>query len=448
MSNLLVSIIFLAGSGSLAAAQDDFGSSLNSIQQQYVMPQDNTRVRTYIPPVASPQPVSQPGSADYLFKIYGQDFNKHADWHMKLLSLYRHGGYKGAKPPKGDALASIKALSMLGAGSQPLVSGDSLYWLPRQLSDVMKYGADKEVRGSAALALGVVLALKTAGFSQPLLDDLASTVSYDSEEFEVRRFAVMALAGSGQKYAVGKLVICAKRSAAEHDLIGRGKFRYEEDESSWSLEASIIKALEAMLARAETSAEALAALKYFAHLYNSTCGNFTVIKLPDDEGIDETLLVNARLVLAQNGGGSWKHLSSNRDNPETGSVKCLLPIINDGDLCELRRTAAGLFRGIHGDVLSAQGSYVEGGADCNELYTNKIMLEFTKIYLTGLGTGALVKGAISVSVKGLQVVAGIQHAAKVAQYQKFMGMAYGCFEKAERIKQYTEYMAAVKEASR
>lgn len=431
----------------MAAAQQDFSSNLNSIQQQYVTPQDNTRVQTYIPPVASPQPVSQPGSADYLFKIYGQDFNKHAGWHMELLSLYRHGGYKGAKPPKGDALASIKALSMLGAGGQPLVSGDSLYWLPRQLSDAMKYGADKEVRGSAALALGVVLAGKAAGFSQPLLDDLASTVSYESEEFEVRRFAVMALAGSGQKYAVGKLVLCAKRSSAAHDFIGRGKFRYEEDESSWSLEASIIKALEAMLARAETSAEALAALKYFAHLYNSTCGNFTVIKLPEDEGIDETLLVNARLVLAQGGAGK-RHLFTNRDNPETGSAKCLLPIINDGDLCELRRTAAGLFRGIHGDVISAQGSYVEGGADCNELYTNKIILEFSKIYLTGLGTGALVKGAISVSVKGLQVVAGIQYAAKVAQYKKFMGMAYGYYEKADRIKDYTEYMNAVKKAAR
>ena len=99
-------------------------------------------------------------------------------------------------------------------------------------------------------------------------------------------------------------------------------------------------------------------------------------------------------------------------------------------------------------MISAQGSYVEGGADCNELITNKIMLEFSKIYLTGLGTGVLVKGVISASVKGLQVVAGIQYAAKVAQYKKFMGMAYGYFEKADRIKDYTEYMNAVKKATR
>ena len=76
------------------------------------------------------------------------------------------------------------------------------------------------------------------------------------------------------------------------------------------------------------------------------------------------------------------------------------------------------------------------------------MLEFSKIYLTGLGTGALVKGAISVSVKGLRAVAGIQHAAKVAQYKKFMDMAYGAFDRADRIKDYTEYMTAVKKATR
>lgn len=430
-----------------AAAQEDFAAALGSIRQDMAAAQDNTRVQRPLPPAPLAERVNQPGSAEYLFKLYGQDFNRHAGWHMDLLSLYRRGGANGARPPLQDALASVRALSVLGAGAQPLVSGDTLYWLPRELSAVMKYAPDAEARGAAALALGVTLANKEEAASREALDDLASTVRYASEEFEVRRFAVMALAGSGQKYAVEKLKAAARTLAASHDFIGRGKFRYEEDESSWSLEASIIKAFEAMLP-GPAGAEALAALKYFAHLYNSTCGNFTVIKLPDDEGIDETLLVNARLALAQNGGATWRHLKSNRDNPETGSVKCLLPLINDGDLCELRKTAGTLFRQIHGDVIYATGSYIEGRADCNELITNKVMLEFSKIYLTGLGTGALVKGAISVSVKGLRAVAGIQHAAKVAQYKKFMDMAYGYYDRADRIKDYTEYMAAMKKAAR
>lgn len=445
MNKAVIFAFIISLPGLPAAAQDDFSSALGSIRQQAVTPQDNTRVQR---PVALPLPTpsKQPGSVDYLFQIYGQDFNKHANWHMALLSLYRHGGTNGKKAPVNDALASIKALSILGAGAQPLVSGDTLFWLPRQLADVMKYGADKEARGAAALALGVVLAGKDAGFSGEPLAALASTVSYEDEAFEVRRFAVMALAGSGQAAAVEKLKDCARNSAASHDFIGRGKFRHEEDESSWSLEAAIITALESML-RSGAGNEALAALQYFAHLYDSTCGNFTVIKLPDDEGIDETLLVNARLVLAR-GAGSGRYLFSNRDNPETGSAKCLLPIVNGGDLCELRTTASRLFRDLHGAVISASGSYVEGRADCNELITNKLMLEFSKIYLTGLGTGALVKGAISVSVKGLRAVAGLQHAAKVAQYKKFMDMAYGAFDRADRIKDYTEYMAAVKKASR
>lgn len=430
-----------------AAAQEDFAAALGSIRQDMAAVQDNTRVQRPLPPGPLAERVNQPGSAEYLFKLYGQDFNRHAVWHMDLLSLYRRGGANGARPPLQDALASIRALSVLGAGAQPLVSGDTLYWLPKELSAVLKYAPDAEARGAAALALGVVLAAKDAAHAREALDGLASTVGHASEEFEVRRFAVMALAGSGQKYAVGKLKSAARALAASHDFIGRGKFRYEEDESSWSLEASIIKAFESMLA-GPAGAEALAALKYFAHLYNSTCGNFTVIKLPDDDGIDETLLVNARLALAQNGGMTWRHLRSNRDYPETGSVKCLLPVINDGDLCELRKTAATLFRQIHGDVIYPTGSYIEGRADCNELITNKVMLEFSKIYLTGLGTGALVKGAISVSVKGLRAVAGIQHAAKVAQYKKFMDMAYGYYDRADRIKGYTEYMAALKKAGR
>jgi hypothetical protein len=361
-----------------AAAQEDFAAALGSIRQDMTAAQDNTRVQRPLPPAPLAERVNQPGSAEYLFKLYGQDFNRHAGWHMDLLSLYRRGGANGARPPLQDALASVRALSVLGAGAQPLVSGDTLYWLPKELSAVMKYAPDAEARGAAALAN------KEEAASREALDDLASTMGYASEEFEVRRFAVMALA----------------------------------------------------------------ALKYFAHLYNSTCGNYAVIKLPDDEGIDETLLANARLALAQNGGTAWRHLKSNRDNPETGSVKCLLPLINDGDLCELRKTAGTLFRQIHGDVIYASGSYIEGRADCNELITNKVMLEFSKIYLTGLGIGALVKGAISVSVKGLRAVAGIQHAAKVAQYKKFMDMAYGYYDRADRIKDYTEYMAALKKASR
>ncbi|PKM97491.1 MAG: hypothetical protein CVU79_07925 [Elusimicrobia bacterium HGW-Elusimicrobia-3] len=430
-----------------ASAQEDFAAALGSIRQDMAAAQDNTRVQRPLPPAPLAERVNQPGSAEYLFELYGQDFNRHAVWHMDLLSLYRRGGANGARPPLQDALASVRALSVLGAGAQPLVSGDTLYWLPKELSAVLKYAPDAEARGAAALALGVVLAAKDAAAAREALDSLASSVRYASEEFEVRRFAVMALAGSGQKYAVEKLKAAARALAASHDFIGRGKFRYEEDESSWSLEASIIKAFESMLP-GPAGTEALAALKYFAHLYNSTCGNFTVIKLPDDDGIDETLLVNARLALAQNGGMTWRHLRSNRDYPETGSVKCLLPVINDGDLCELRKTAATLFRQIHGDVIYATGSYIEGRADCNELITNKVMLEFSKIYLTGLGTGALVKGAISVSVKGLRAVAGIQHAAKVAQYKKFMDMAYGYYDRAGRIKGYTEYMAAMKKASR
>ncbi len=426
----------------LPAAPQDFSSALDAIRQQSAAPRDNTRVQQPVPAANFAEPVSQPGSAEYLFRLYGEDFGRHAGWHMDLLALYRRGA-GGRRPPLEDALASIKALSILGAGDRPLVSGDALYWLPKELAAVMKYAPDKEARGAAALALGVVLAGKDEAYGREALDALASSVSYGSEEFEVRRFAVMALAGAGQKYAVEKLKDCARALAASHDFIGRGKFRYEEDESSWSLEASMISAFEAMQANPAVAAEALGALKYFANLSNSTCGNFTVIKLPDDDGIDETLLVNARLALAR-----ARALRSNRDYPETGSVKCLLPVINDGDLCELRRTAAALFRGIHGDVVSAQGSYIEGRADCSELVTNKLMLEFSKIYLTGLGTGALVKGAISVSVKGLRAVAGIQHAAKVAQYRKFMDMAYGYYDRADRIKDYTEYMAAVKKASR
>ena len=426
----------------LPAAAQDFSSALDSIRQQSAAPQDNTRVQQPVPAANFAEPVNQPGSAEYLFRLYGEDFNRHAAWHMDLLSLYRRGA-GGRRPPLEDALASVKALSMLGTGAQPLVSGDTLYWLPKELAAVMKYAPDREARGAAALALGVGLAGKDEAYGREALDALASTVNYGPEEFEVRRFAVMALAGSGQKYAAAKLKDSARALAAAHDFIGRGKFRHEEDESSWSLEASIIGAFEAMQGNPAVAAEALGALRYFANLSNYTCGNFTVIKLPDDDGIDETLLVNARLALARG-----RSLRSNRDYPETGSVKCLLPIINDGDLCELRRTAAALFRGIHGDVVSAQGSYIEGRADCGELVTNKIMLEFSKIYLTGLGTGALVKGAISVSVKGLRAVAGIQRAARVAQYKKFMDMAYGYYDRADRIKDYTEYMAAIKKASR
>lgn len=441
MPRVLLLALILTAPGLPAGAQDDFSSALAAIRQEAVMPADNTRVAAV--PVAPPaERVNQPGSSEYLFRLYGQDFNRHAGWHMDLLSLYRRGA-GGRRPPLEDALASIRALSILGAGAQPLVSGDALYWLPKELAAVMKYGADSEARGAAALALGVVAYGKQAGASAEALSGLASTVLYESEDFGVRRFAVMALAASGQPEAVEKLKDCARSLAAAHDFIGRGKFRYEEDESSWSLEAAIVNALESML-RGGAGAEALEALKYFGHLYNSTCGNFTVIKLPrDDDGIDETLLVNARLALARAG-----QLRSNRDNPESGSAKCLLPVVNDGDLCELRTTAARHFRDLHGAVISAQGSYVEGRADCGELITNKVMVEFAKIYLTGLGTGALVKGAISVSVKGLRAVAGIQHAAKVAQYKKFMDMAYGHFDRADRIKDYTEYMAALKKAAR
>ncbi len=447
MKLLLPALIILSFCG-YSAAEQDFSSSVADISRQIVAPQDNTRVAKHYAPVTRIKPASQPGSASYLFKLYGKDYNKHADWHMNLLSMYRHGNYRGVKPGKASALTSIRALSMLGAGPAPLVSGDTLFWLPRQLSDAMKYGADKEVRGSAALALGVVLAGKPANYAKPLLDDLAFTVSFDREEFEVRRFAVMALAASGQKYAVNRLTDCARRSSAAHDFIGRGKFRYEEDESSWSLESSIIKALGAMVSSKDASAEARGALRYFANLTQGTCGDYTVIKLPDDKGIDESLLVNARLTLAQGGGIGRRGLSSNGDNPETGTVKCLLPVINAGDSCGLRRTAAGLFREIHGDVISAKGSYVEGKADCSELMTNKVMLEFTKIYLTGLGTGLLVKGAITASVNGLRVVAGLQNAAKVAQYEKFMKMGFEYYEKAEQMKAYTEYMKAARESAK
>jgi len=441
MAKVLIFAFICALPGLPAAAQPDFSSALDSIRRETAAPQDNTRVQQALPqPVA--ERVNQPGSSEYLFRLYGVDFNKHAGWHMDLLSLYRRGA-GGRRPPLEDALASIKALSILGGGAEPLASGDALYWLPKELIAVLKYAPDKEARGAAALALGVAASGKQA---QEALDALASTVLYDREAFEVRRFAVMALAGTGQAAAVAKLKDCGRALAGTHDFIGRGKFRYEEDESSWSLEAAIVNALESML-RSEAGNEALAALKYFAHLYNSTCGNFTVIKLPDDEGIDETLLVNARLALAR-GAGSGSYLFSNRNNPETGSAKCLLPIVNGGDLCELRTTSARLFRDLHGAVLSPTGSYVEGGADCNELITNKVMLEFAKIYLEGLGTGALVKGAISASVKGLRVVAGIKRAAKVEKYRKFMDMAYGHYERVDRIKDYTEYMKALGKASR
>lgn len=443
MVKVIIFAFILLAPAARALAQHDFSSALESIRQETVAAQDNTRVAR-----PAPQPiverVNQPGSSEYLFKLYGQDFNKHAEWHMGLLSLYRRG-QGGRRPPREDALASIRALSLLGGGAEPLASGDALYWLQKELIAALKYAPAEDARGSAALALGVVAAGKGAAAADAL-SALGSTILYDGEAFEVRRFAVMALAGVGSPEAAAKLKDCGRALAATHDFIGRGKFRYEEDESAWSLEAAIVGALESML-RGEGGAQALAALKYFADLTNRTCGDYTVIKLPDDRGIDETLLVNARLALAGRG-GQGVYLASNRDNPESGSAKCLLPIVNGGDLCELRVTASRLFRDLHGAVISAQGSYVQGRADCTELITNKVMLEFATIYLTGLGTEALVKGAISASVRGLRVVAGIKRAAKVERYKKFMEMAFGYYERADRIKEYTEYMEALKKATR
>ncbi|HAU89767.1 MAG TPA: hypothetical protein DCW72_05930, partial [Elusimicrobia bacterium] len=92
-----------------ASAQEDFAAALGSIRQDMAAAQDNTRVQRPLPPPALAERVNQPGSAEYLFKLYGQDFNRHAAWHMDLLSLYRRGGATGARPPLRDALASVRA---------------------------------------------------------------------------------------------------------------------------------------------------------------------------------------------------------------------------------------------------------------------------------------------------------------------------------------------------
>lgn len=434
----------------ITARCDDFSALQKYHFDNTAAVQDNLAVPGYLRNIRNIKPVAvTPGTDNYLFQLYGKDYNKHADWHMQLLSLYRHGGVNGIKPSKKAALVSIKALSLLGSGAAPMVtSADLLYWLPRQLSDVMKYGPDPEVRGAASLALGVVLVGKTAGFSKDMIDDLAFTMAYKDEEFSNRRFAVMALAGSRQKYAVVKLAEYARRSAAAHDFIGRGKFRFEEDETSWSLEASVIKAFESMLESPGTAPEALAALRYFADLSPNTCGDLTAIRLPADKNIDETLMVNARLVLAQNGAGvGQRYLSSNRDFPETGTARCLLPIVNDGDLCGLRTKASNLFREIHGDVISQTGHYVPGQADCTELITNKVMMEFAVIYLGSIGSTVLIDGAINIA-KGMHVVAMSGNALKVMQYKKYLDMGYKALDAASEINNYNRLIKAYREGAR
>lgn len=428
--SLLLALSFSCGGSATAQTGAEFG--LN--QADLVMPRDNADV--YLPPVMPLDLRPAAGSPEYLFQLYGEDFDRHAGWHMDLLSLYRHGGATGRRPPVKEAVASLKALSFLGSGSSPLVkSQDALFWLPRTIIDVMKYGRDAEVRGTAALALGVVLAGKDPSYAKEGADALASTVLYEDEEFFVRRFAIMALAGARQPYAVGRLALCGKQLGASHDFIGRGKFRYaEDDESSWALESSIIRGLEEALGFRETKDPALSWLKYFADLTRRTCGNYTVIKLPEDDAIDETLMVNARLVLAEKG-----YIYRN-----TTDI-CLLPIVNDGDYCELRKKASSLYWAIHGDVLHQSGTYVPGNADCTELITNKIMLNLAEVYVTGLGTGLLVKGTIRGCAKGIMLLSSAKRAEKIANYARMIELGY---DRADAIKNYYDYFEAARQGAR
>lgn len=425
-------LAFSCAGGGAAVAQTGAEFRLN--QAGFVMPRDNADV--YVPPVVPLDLGPAVGSQEYLFQLYGEDFDRHAGWHMDLLSLYRHGGAAGRRPTAKEAAASLKALSFLGSGSSPLVkSQDALFWLPKTIIDVMKYGRDAEVRGTAALALGVALAGKSPAYAKEGIDALAASVSYDGEEFFVRRFAIMALAGARQPYAVDRLALCGKRLGTSHDFIGRGKFRYaEDDESSWALESSIIRGLEEALGFQETKDSALSWLKYFADLTRRTCGNFTAIKLPEDDAIDETLLVNARLVLAEKG-----YLYRN------GTDSCLLPIVNDGDYCELRKKASSLYWEIHGPVLHQAGAYVPGSADCTELVTNKIMLNLAEVYLTGLGTGLLVKGTIRGCAKGVMLLSSASRAEKIANYARMIALGY---DRADQIKSYYDYFQAVRQGSR
>lgn len=380
----------------------------NMNSQQFIAEVDNTNV-VIVSPIVLEKRVT-------LFDRFGNDFDKHAVWHMDVIESYLSLKRKSENRHVAnveEVILAVKLLTMLSAGVNPIINRDNVFWAKKSIISVMKYGKDEDARGYAALSLGILASKKSTSYNKEIVDSLGFTVLYDAEEFAVKRIAVMSLAAIGQKYAISKLSSCAMQLAQSHDFFGRQKFRYGDDESSWSLEVAILRGLESNIKNPATKQLAVSQLKYFANLTHRTCGNFTVVKLPDDKKIDETLLINARLILAENG-----FLFSNRDQPETGSAKCLLPIANNGDTCELRQKAAKLFRQIHGDVIYATGSYIEGGGNCLELQTRKVMTNIALVFLTDFGLGLIIKSAISSGVKGVIVISKMNNARKMAQYTK------------------------------
>lgn len=398
---------------------------------------DNTRVNVQV--VKTPRAA---GDTERLYKMYGNDYSKHVPWHIKTVSLYvRPAG--GSELTKADAESSIRALTMLAAGSSPLIGADQAYWAIKTLIDAFKYAPDTEIKALAGLSLAVASAGKPHETSFMAADALASAVLHEREDFSIRRIAVSALSAINSVYSTGKLGDCARALARTHDIIGRQKFRaMDEDEDVWSLEAALVMELAGKLGVPALADRARGWLEYFAALDYACGGQYSTLKTPNTDGIDATLMINSRLAL-----GEKLLLQTNGDNPETGTAGCLLPIANAGSTCGMRKKASGQFRRIHGAVYSQSGSRTEGEYDCTELITQKAMAKFAFMYVSGYFSieAFAVKGVIRLSSKGIAALGGMNNARKAVAYRQIVTKLYDAKSDIDDVK---EYLKAAEEVTR
>jgi len=396
-----------------------------SAQQQRFMPepavQDNIRStvpRIVVKPVITSPEVLFPG-----------DYNKQADYLMNLVSSYYRLSDKGPRVAPWLAIYSIKGLGILSTGKTPVVTDQTLmFWIPREIINAMYYSDSEDVRGFAAVTLGMVAQGKSDAYNKEIISSLYKTVRNTDCKYDLRRAAVIGLGSISTPAAVSAMSNLLQEFSKSHDFIGRDKVRDEDDNSTWGLEATIVHALGSKLeAGNPVAAQAEKVLRYYGAVSGKYCGDRTYITYP--KYTDKTILIAARMELAKanklySSFGKVKMADGTVVSRQLGTVTCLLPIANEGALpCYVVKGASKEFWRINGDMIYRPGSYLPGGGDCTQHILNTLVYEYAKAYVMGAGIGLIVKGLSIAAYTGIETIAGMRGVARLKLYSKIVGNA-------------------------